>query len=95
MAENKQKNAPKDDKQQMVFGWDNYKWMLIGVALLVVGFVLMWGGGSDDPNVFNYDEIFAWRRIGLAPMVVLAGFGVVGYGIMHRFGGKKKSDDKK
>lgn len=79
----------------MVFGWDNYKWMLIGVALLVVGFVLMWGGGSDDPNVFNYEEIFAWRRIGLAPMVVLAGFGVVGYGIMHRFGGKKKSDDKK
>ncbi len=79
----------------MVFGWDNYKWMLIGVALLVVGFVLMWGGGSDDPNVFNYEEIFAWRRIGLAPMVVLAGFGVVGYGIMHRFGNKKKSNDNK
>lgn len=89
MAEKKRDNN-KPQQEGMVFGWDNYKWMLIGVALLVVGFVLMWGGGSDNPEVFNYEKIFAWRRIGLAPMVVLLGFGVVGYGIMHRFGDKKE-----
>lgn len=83
---NKENNSTQ--KEGMVFGWANYKWMLAGVALLVVGFVLMAGGGSSDPNTFNYEEIFAWRRIGLAPMVVLLGFGVVGYGIMHRFDSK-------
>ncbi len=85
----KNKNQENQQQEGMVFGWDNYKWMLAGVALLVVGFVLMWGGGSSNPEVFNYEEIFAWRRIGLAPMIVLLGFGVVGYGIMHRFGDKK------
>lgn len=73
-----------NSKEDMVFSWSNYKWMLVGVALLILGFVLMAGGGSDDPNVFNYEEIFSWRRIGLAPMVVLLGFGVVGYSIFHK-----------
>lgn len=91
MAVNKN-NKQQTEQHGMVFCWDNYKWMLIGVALLVLGFILMWGGGSDNPEVFNYEEIFAWRRIGLAPMIVLLGFGVVGYGIMHRFGGKKTED---
>lgn len=68
----------------LVFGWDNYKWMLAGVLIIVLGFVLMAGGGSDNPAEFNYDEIFSWRRIGLAPMMVLAGFGVVGYSIMRK-----------
>lgn len=73
-----------NSKEDMVFSWSNYKWMLVGVALLILGFVLMAGGGSDNPNVFNYEEIFSWRRIGLAPMVVLLGFGVVGYSIFHK-----------
>lgn len=67
----------------MVFSWVNYKFMLLGVLLLVVGFVLMAGGGSDDPNVFN-EAIFSWRRIVLAPIVVLLGFGVVGYSIFKK-----------
>lgn len=67
----------------MVFSWVNYKFMLLGVLLLVVGFVLMAGGGSDDPNVFN-EAIFSWRRIVLAPIVVLSGFGVVGYSIFKK-----------
>jgi hypothetical protein len=49
----------------------------------------MAGGGSDDPNVFSAEEIFSWRRISLAPFVVLVGFGVVGYSIFHR-----KRDEK-
>ena len=69
--------------EEMVFSWTNYKFMLLGVLLLVVGFVLMAGGGSDDPNVFN-EAIFSWRRIILAPIVVLSGFGVVGYSIFKK-----------
>ena len=70
--------------EEMVFSWTNYKFMLLGVLLLIVGFVLMAGGGSDDPNVFNYEAIFSWRRIVLAPIVVLSGFGVVGYSIFKK-----------
>ena len=69
--------------EEMVFSWTNYKFMLLGVLLLVVGFVLMAGGGSDDPNAFN-EAIFSWRRIVLAPIVVLLGFGVVGYSIFKK-----------
>lgn len=62
----------------------NYKLMLIGFAIIVIGFVLMSGGGSDDPvNHFNYD-MFSFRRITLAPIVVLAGFVLEIYAIMKR-----------
>lgn len=71
-------------EEEMIFSWMNYKWMLGGVVLLVLGFVLMAGGGSSDPNVFNAEALFSWRRIVLAPIVVLAGFGVVGYSIFKR-----------
>ena len=77
----KKENNP---KEEMVFSWDNYKWMIIGVGVIVLGFLLMAGGGSTDPNVFNYEEIFSWRRISLAPFVVLVGFGLVGYSIFRR-----------
>ncbi|MFI3319397.1 MAG: DUF3098 domain-containing protein [Rikenellaceae bacterium] len=61
----------------------NYKILLLGFALIVLGFVLMTGGASDDPNVFSY-EIFSWRRITLAPIVVVVGFIVEIYAIMKR-----------
>ena len=53
---------------------ENYILLLIGFAIIVLGFILMIGGKSDDPNVFNEDEIFSFRRITLAPVVVLIGF---------------------
>lgn len=59
----------------------NYKILLIGLAVIALGFILMAGGGSDDPNVFN-EEIFNFRRIRLAPTVVLIGFGVTIYAIL-------------
>jgi len=55
------------------FGKQNYKLLIIGFAIIVLGFILMVGGGSDDPNVFN-EEIFSFRRITLAPIIVLFGF---------------------
>lgn len=84
MKESKKQTSNGSEKEQMVFSWANYKWMLLGVVVIIVGFVLMAGGGSGDPAVFDSEAIFSWRRIVLAPAVVLAGFGVVGYSIFHK-----------
>lgn len=70
-----------EQKQEFIFEKVNYKILLIGIAVITVGFILMSGGGSDDPKVFS-EEIFNFRRIRLAPTVVLAGFGVVIYAIL-------------
>ncbi|MBK5194282.1 MAG: DUF3098 domain-containing protein, partial [Flavobacteriaceae bacterium] len=64
-----------------VFGKKNYTFMFIGLAIIAVGFILMAGGGSDDPNVFNPD-IYNFRRIRLAPALVLLGFGIEVYAIL-------------
>ncbi len=53
---------------------ENYILLAIGFAIIVVGFLLMVGGNSEDPNVFNGEELFSFRRITLAPIVVLTGF---------------------
>jgi len=53
---------------------ENYLYLIIGFVIIIIGFLLMVGGGSDDPNVFNGDELFSFRRITLAPLVVLFGF---------------------
>ncbi|HLW30686.1 MAG TPA: DUF3098 domain-containing protein [Aequorivita sp.] len=68
-------------KPEFVFHRKNYKFMLIGIAFIVLGFILMAGGGSDDPNVFN-PEIYSWRRIRLAPALVLLGFAIEVYAIL-------------
>ncbi len=78
MGEKKRKEAAKDD---FIFGKKNYKFMFIGLVVIALGFILMSGGGSDDPNVFN-PEIFSWRRIRLAPTLVLIGFAIEVYAIM-------------
>lgn len=64
-------------------GKENYKLMLIGFFIIVLGFILMIGGGSDDPNIYN-PEIFSFRRITLAPIVVLGGFLFEIYAIMKK-----------
>ncbi len=61
-------------KTGFALGKENYKLMVIGFVIIIIGFLLMIGGKSEDPSVFNADEIFSFRRITLAPMVVLAGF---------------------
>ncbi|MEW5676804.1 DUF3098 domain-containing protein [Flavobacterium enshiense] len=70
-------------KPDFLFESINYKVLLIGIAVIAVGFILMSGGGSDDPNVFS-EDIFNFRRIRLAPTVVLIGFGVVIYSIFKK-----------
>ena len=61
-------------KENFALAKENYILLVIGFAIIVLGFILMIGGKSDDPNVFNEEEIFSFRRITLAPIVVLGGF---------------------
>ncbi len=61
----------------------NYIMMLVGLGIIVLGFILMSGGGSDDPAVFN-EKMFSFRRITLAPIVVIAGFAFEIFAIMWR-----------
>lgn len=71
----------KEHKPEFLFGKINYKILLIGIGVIILGFLLMSGGGSDDPNVFS-DAIFSFRRIRLAPTTVLIGFGITIYAIL-------------
>ncbi len=68
-------------KKEFLFGKRNYKFLLLSLAVIALGFILMAGGGSDDPSVFN-PEIFNFRRIRLAPTIVLVGFGLAIYAIL-------------
>ncbi|WP_281227045.1 DUF3098 domain-containing protein [Flavobacterium aquiphilum] len=70
-----------ENKHEFLFEKVNYKILLIGIAVIALGFILMSGGGSDDPNVFN-DAVFDFRRIRLAPTTVLIGFGITIYAIL-------------
>lgn len=72
-----------------VFEKENYLVMLAGIVLLVIGYLLMIGGGSNDPNVFSY-ELFSFRRITLAPILILLGFVVEIFAIMWNPAKKKE-----
>ena len=72
----------KKEKKKLLFGKRNYRLMILGLVFITLGFVLMSGGGSDDPNVFN-DEIYNFRRIRLAPFLVVFGFVIEAYAIMR------------
>lgn len=85
------KNPVEVEKQQLLpLTFENYKLMLIGFVIIVIGFILMAGGGSDDPNVFN-EDMFNFRRITLAPILVLGGFAFEVYAIMKK--PKKKREE--
>ena len=75
MKEKKPVPAAKKDPAAMgsLFDKTNFRWMLIGAAVMVLGFLLMAGGRSEDPNVFNADEVYGTRRITIAPILILAG----------------------
>ncbi|MDA9887114.1 DUF3098 domain-containing protein [Flavobacteriaceae bacterium] len=74
-------------QKQFLFQASNYRMLLIAIAVIALGFILMVGGGSDDPSVFN-PEMFNFRRIRLAPTLVLIGFGLAAYSIL--INGNKK-----
>jgi hypothetical protein len=72
-----------DQKQDFLFDNVNYKYLLLGIAVITIGFILMSGGGSNNPKVFN-EDVFNFRRIQLAPTVVLIGFGITIYSIFKK-----------
>ena len=73
-----------EEKKNMVLKRKNYIFIILGCLVVLLGFILMSGGGSDDPNVFNEEELFSFRRITLAPFLVILGYGVVLFGIMKK-----------
>lgn len=73
----------KNQDTEFVFAKSNYIFLLIGLAIVALGFILMSGGGNDDPTKFN-DAIYNFQRIKLAPTVVFAGFGVIIYSILKK-----------
>lgn len=78
------KNRLENSKEEtFALGKENYKLIVIGLVAIVIGFILMTGGGSDDPTVFN-PEIFSFRRITLAPLIVFGGFIFLIYAIMKK-----------
>ncbi|RYY65349.1 MAG: DUF3098 domain-containing protein [Chitinophagaceae bacterium] len=72
-----------------LFGRDNLLWMGIGAAVIILGFVLMAGGGSKDPNTFNASEVYSKTRITVAPIVILVGLVIEIYALFRR---PRKSD---
>lgn len=71
----------KKPQKNFVFNKRNYRFLFIGLGFMALGFILMAGGKSDDPNIFN-PEIYNFRRIRLAPTLVLIGLGIQVYAIL-------------
>jgi fumarate reductase subunit D len=75
----------KDQESKLVFAFSktNYIILIVGLLVLILGFLLMVGGGSDDPDVFS-DALFGFRRLTLAPILILLGFIIEIFAIMYR-----------
>ena len=73
-----------EQKTKITLGKENYKFIILGCIVVALGFILMSGGGTDNPNEFNEEELFSFRRITLAPFFVILGYVIVLYGVMKR-----------
>jgi hypothetical protein len=88
----KQVKTPTGSKNyKPLFGRENYRWMLIGLVLILLGLLLMIGGKSKDPNVFDTSEVYSFRRITIAPILILGGLALEIVGIFK----KSKAQDPK
>jgi hypothetical protein len=86
MSNIKNQPAQKQQRQQQqpLFGKENYIWMLAGLIIMALGFFLMAGGKSSDPNVFNDKEVYSPVRITVAPLLIIAGLVVEIFAIMRK-----------
>ena len=75
------RKSVKTPSSEMTFGSENFKWMLIGIAVILLGMFLMSGGSMPSPDVWEDDRIYSFRRITLAPIVILIGLGIEVYAI--------------
>ena len=67
-----------------LFGRENYIWLLAGIAIIALGLILMAGGRSDDPNVFDPKEVYSTTRITVAPILILLGLGLGVFAIFRK-----------
>ncbi len=81
MSKKNKGNTSPQNQREFIFRKKNYTIMFIGLGLIALGYILMAGGGNDNPEVFN-PEIFNFRRIRLAPTLVLIGLGLQVYAIL-------------
>ena len=72
-----------------LFDKENYKWMLIGLVVIGIGFIVMGGGKSSNPNVFQDKDVYSFTRITVAPILIIAGFIIEIFAIMRRPEGKE------
>jgi len=68
-------------KKELLFDKTNYKFVIIGILFIITGFILMYGGGSEDPNIFS-EEIYSFQIIRVSPLLILVGFGIQVYAIL-------------
>ena len=80
----KKDREPAQENPRMPLTRRNYILLAVGFAVIILGFILMAGGGSDSPDQFNY-AMFSWRRITLAPILVIGGFVIVFFAILKRY----------
>jgi hypothetical protein len=80
-----------NNKPHFAFQPENYKLLLIGLAINLLGFILMIGGGTDDPTKFDGDALFSTTRITIAPLLIVSGYVVMIYSIMRK--PKKSTND--
>ena len=83
MSAKVQKQKKEENKLEFAFNRTNYTILIIGLLVIIIGFLLMAGGGSDDPEVFS-DALFGFRRLTLAPIFILTGYMIEIFAIMYR-----------
>lgn len=81
MADKKQLTT---STESSLFGKENYKWMLIGAVVIGIGFILMSGGKSESSSIFQKEEVYSFRRITLAPIIILLGLGIEVFAIFRK-----------
>ncbi|MBT8231649.1 MAG: DUF3098 domain-containing protein [Saprospiraceae bacterium] len=69
----KKRSQAMSPPKEMTFGKENFKWLGIGIALIVVGMLLMIGGFNENPNIWDESKIYGFQRTVLAPIVILSG----------------------
>ena len=67
-----------------LFGRENYIWIIAGIAIIALGLILMAGGRSSDPNVFDPKEVYSTTRITIAPILILIGLGLGVFAIFRK-----------
>ncbi len=72
------------EQQPVLFGKSNLMWVLIGIGLFCIGLLLMVGGKSEDPNIFREEEVYSFRRLTIAPILIIAGFVIEVYAILRK-----------